>query len=108
MDGPIIKHASGATATQLEESWNLIPFSGLRAAARRFYVGEQRHGARNWEQGDDAFAEERLKHMFRHAALFVEYRKQEDLDALICNAMMVAKFKELGFLRERPEPTNNV
>lgn len=101
MDGEVVKHASGATATRLEESWNLIPFSGLQAAARRFWIGEQRHGARNWEQGDDAFAEERLKHMMRHAALFNEYRKQEDLDAVLCNAMMLAKYKERGFLRER-------
>lgn len=103
MLGEIEKHASGATATKLDESWNLIPFAGLQAAARRFFVGEQRHGARNWEQGDDAFAEQRLKHFMRHAALFVEYRRQEDLDAVLCNAMMLAKFKERGFLKERKD-----
>ena len=34
-------------------------------------------------------------------ALFVEHRRQEDLDAVLCNAAMLAWFKEKGFLGER-------
>jgi hypothetical protein len=102
MEGEVVKSASGATSTKLEEAWNLIPFSALAAMARRFWLGSQKHAPRNWELGDDAFAEVRLAHCARHMALFVEFHRQEDLDALMCNGAMLCWFKEKGFLKERP------
>lgn len=101
MDGEIVKHKSGATATKLDEGWNLLPFAGMQYAARRFFLGMSRHGARNWEKGDEDFAEERLKHFVRHAALFGEYRRREDLEAVLCNGMMLAFFYERGLMKER-------
>jgi len=101
MDGPIVKSASGATSTKLEESWHLIPFAALSAMARRFFEGSQKHAPRNWEKGDAEFAEIRLAHCFRHMARYAEYRKQEDLDAVLANAAMLAYFAAKGLLPER-------
>lgn len=106
MDGEIVKHKSGASATQLDEAWNLMPFEGLQYAARRFWLGKNKHGARNWEQGDEEYAEERLKHMLRHAALFGARRQREDLEAVICNAMMLAFYYEQGLIQERATHVN--
>jgi len=101
MEGELEISKSGATSTRLEERFDLIPFAALSALARRFWYGSTRHTPRNWEKGDAEFAEIRLNHCCRHMALFAEYRRQEDLDAVLCNAAMLAKFKERGFLEER-------
>lgn len=101
MDGEIVTSKSGATSTKLEERWDLIPFAALRALARRFWFGSVKHAPRNWELGDEEFAEIRLSHCCRHMALFAEYRRQEDLDAVLCNAAMLAYWKDKGFLAER-------
>lgn len=101
MDGEVITSKSGATSTKLEEAWNLIPFTALQAMARRFWHGSQKHAPRNWEKGDEEFAEIRLSHCARHMALFAEHHRQEDLDAVLCNAAMLAYYKDKGFLGER-------
>jgi hypothetical protein len=101
MDGEVVVSKSGATSTKLEERWDLIPFSALAAMARRFWYGSVKHAARNWERGDAEFAETRLSHCFRHMSLFAEFRRQEDLDAVLCNAAMLAWFKEQGLMPER-------
>lgn len=105
MDGEVVKSKSGATSTKLEESYHLIPFAAIRAMARRFWVGAQKHAPRNWElaieKKDVAFAELRLAHLYRHVALFAEFRRQEDLDAIMCNGAMLCHFKEHGLLPER-------
>jgi len=101
MEGKVIKHDSGATSSELNEDWNDLPFAGLVAAARRFYFGRQKHGRFKWKRGNSEFAEMRLSHALRHAALFAETRKQEDLDALLCNFMMVAWYRMYkGYLIE--------
>ena len=101
MEGEVVVSKSGATSTKLEERWDLIPFAALAAMARRFWLGSIKHAPRNWEKGDEEFAEVRLAHCFRHMALFAEHRRQEDLDAVLCNAAMIAFWKEKGFLQER-------
>lgn len=102
MDGEIVTSKSGAQSTKLEEAWDLLPFAALSSIARRFWYGAQRYAPRNWEDGDNEFAETRLSHCFRHMSLFAQYRRQEDLDAVLCNASMLAHFKaEKGFLKER-------
>jgi len=91
-----------ATSSKLEADFHDLPYAGLLAAARRFAYGRLRHGRFNWKKGDAAFAEERLKHLMNHTALFMEYRKQEDLDALLCNAFMIAWFLDLKILSTNP------
>jgi Domain of unknown function (DUF5664) len=106
MEGELVVSSSGATSTKLEEAWHLIPFAAVAAMARRFWLGSQKHAPRNWEKAieakDSNFAELRLAHLYRHVALFAEYRRQEDLDAIMCNGAMLCHFKEHGLLPERP------
>jgi len=90
----------GAQSTKLDERFDLVPFEGIRAAARRFALGAAKYAARQWEGGDESFAEERINHLVRHTLLFAEHRRQEDLDALLCNGMMMAFFKSKGMLAE--------
>lgn len=105
MEGDVTRSQSGAQSTKLEECWELIPFAALQAMARRFWIGALKHAPRNWEKAiesrDEDFAEVRLKHCFRHMSLFAEFRRQEDLDAVLCNAAMLAHFKSHGMLGER-------
>lgn len=103
----LLKHGCGATSTQLDEQWDDLPLEGLRAAARRFAYGRSRHGKGNWKKGDAEFANERLNHMLRHAHLFSEHRRQEDLDAVLCNAMMLADYKARGLMPEQ-ESANDI
>jgi len=99
MEGEIVKSATcGATSTKLEEDWNDLPFAGLQAAARRFFLGRAKHGRFNWQKGDADFAEVRLSHAIRHVHLFAESRKLEDLDATLCNLMMIAWYVQKGIM----------
>lgn len=93
---------SKATSSKLDVDLHDLPYAGLIAAGRRFAYGRIRHGRFNWKQGDAIFAEERLKHLANHLALFNEERQQVDLDAVICNAMMIAWFMERGILSIEP------
>jgi hypothetical protein len=102
MDGKIVKSKSGATSTELNYDFHDLPYAGLLAAARRFHLGHYKHGRFNWTKGDSQFAEERLKHLAAHTALYIEFRKQEDLDAIICNSMMLADFQIRGVLCKEP------
>lgn len=91
-----------ATSSKLDIDFHDLPYAGLEAAARRFAYGRIRHGRFNWKKGDAIFAEERLKHLVNHLMLFCEERQQEDLDAVICNAMMIAWYKDKGVLSLDP------
>lgn len=106
MEGEIVKSASGAQQTQLDNRFDLIPFAAVESIARRFAIGAKKYAARNWELAisneDEPFAEARINHMMRHAALFAEFHRQEDLDAVGCNFAMLAHFKSHGMLKERP------
>lgn len=93
---------SNATSSKLELDLHDLPYAGLAAAARRFNYGRKRHGRFNWKLADALFAEERLKHLVNHLMLFCEERRQEDLDAVLCNAMMIAWYKEAGILSNNP------
>lgn len=91
-----------ATSSELNYDFHDLPYAGLLAAARRFHLGHYKHGRFNWTKGDGAFAEERLKHLAAHLAKFITYRSQEDLDAILCNAMMIADFDYRGVLSHEP------
>lgn len=96
-----VSYEGGATRSPVSERYDLIPFAGMQACARRFAYGAVRHGDRNWESGGEEFAEATVNHLLKHAGKFSQYRKQDDLDAIICNAMMLAHFKTKGFLPEK-------
>lgn len=93
---------SDATSTELKPDFLDLPYAGLLAAARRFGLGHYKHGRFNWKKGDREFAEVRLNHAMNHMARFCEYRLQEDLDATLCNLMMIAWFWEHGLFSTDP------
>lgn len=93
---------NGATSSKLELDMHDLPYAALRSAAHRFNYGRKRHGRFNWKQGDTKFAEERLKHLVNHMMIFCEERTQEDLDAILCNAMMIAWYMDKGILSLDP------
>lgn len=86
----------------MEIDYHDIPHSALAAMGRRFNYGRRRHGRFNWKKGNAAFAEERLKHLVHHVSMFAEYRRQADLDAILCNAAMLAWYMDRGILSENP------
>lgn len=94
---------NGATSSKLEVDFHDIPYAALTAMGRRFAYGRKRHGRFNWSKGDKFFAEERLKHLSNHLALFCEERLQEDLDAVLCNAAMIAWYYENGIMSKNPK-----
>lgn len=102
MEGKLVKHKSGATSTEIDLDFHDLPYAGLVSAARRFALGHKKHGRFNWKKGDNEFVEERLKHAMNHAARFCEYRLIEDLDAVLCNFMMIAWYNEHGLLSTDP------
>jgi hypothetical protein len=91
-----------ATSSKIDLDFHDLPYAGLEAAARRFAYGRKKHGRFNWKQGDSVFAEERLKHAINHAVLFMEERNQDDLDAVLCNFMMIAWYKQQNILSLNP------
>jgi Domain of unknown function (DUF5664) len=100
VDGEIVKPTkSEATSTELLEDWNDLPFPALQMAARRFFLGRKKHGRFNWQKGDAEFAEVRLSHCIRHLILFAEERHLEDLDAALCNLMMIAWYVWKGVMK---------
>lgn len=101
VEEPIISIA-GATSSELNFDYHDLPFPALLATARRFFLGHYKHGRFNWKKGDSQFAEERMKHLAAHTFKFLSYRQQEDLDALLCNAMMIADFAYRGVLSRDP------
>lgn len=100
--GEKITHPSGATSSRLDERYDLIPYEALKAMARRFAVGAKKHSPDNWKKGDADYARERLNHLWQHLAAFSESGRQEDLDAMICNAAMLCEMKARGLMPEKP------
>ena len=103
MEDEIVKPTnSDAKSTKLDEDWNDLPFAALMMAAKRFNLGRQIYGKDNWKKGDSDFAEVRLSHCIRHLILFTEYKKIEDLEASICNLMMICWYVHNAVMRIKP------
>ena len=98
----IVVGNTGATSSELNFDFHDLPYAGLLYPARRFHLGHYKHGRFNWTKGDRQFAEERLKHLMAHTSRFMTYRNLEDLDALLCNAMMICDFHSRGILSLNP------
>lgn len=90
----------GIKSTHIPERFDLVPFEGVRSAARRFAYGAKKYAERNWESANESGAKDRLNHLVRHCILFAQFRRWEDLDALLCNGMMMAYYKEKGLLEQ--------
>jgi hypothetical protein len=92
----------GATSSKFDVDLHDIPYEAMMAIGRRFAYGRKRHGRFNWRRGDKKFAEERLKHLINHAMLFCHERRQDDLDALMCNGAMICWFYANGLISNNP------
>ena len=97
----------GAQTSKLSGRFDLLPFDGLLAAARRFEYGATKYAEWQWAAAtDEKFAEDRVNHLVRHCILFAQYRRREDLEALLCNGMMAAFFKnQNNWLQDRDVAT---
>jgi hypothetical protein len=93
---------TGATSSKMDFDMHDLPYEALRMAATRFAYGRGRHGRFNWRRGKQEFAEERLKHLVNHVMLFAAERQQVDLEALLCNAMMIAWYYDNGIMSKDP------
>jgi hypothetical protein len=90
--------AGGATATKLEERFDLICPLAMSRLAKRLALGAERHGENNWCKGagDPAYARARLNHALRHLVLYMlEGNKNDDnLGAAFCNLMFLIHLEE--------------
>lgn len=88
-------YEGGATRSELQERYDLIPSAAMRAMARRLALGAERHGARNWEQGGEEFVQATKNHLIKHLFLYLEGDKSDaHLDAIICNAAFLCHFRD--------------
>ncbi len=91
--------ASGAKSSVEKPRYDLVPLAGITLAAQRFAYGAGRHGARNYEKGfrDTTFIRDRENHLFEHVQKYLAgERTDENLGAILCNAMMLARLRELA------------
>ena len=97
LDEVLKRFDSGATRTDIQERWSLLPMDALRAAARVMARGAKTHGDRNWERGIPI--EDICDHAFNHMAKYLEGdRSEEHLAHALCNLCMAVHFhlKEEG------------
>lgn len=88
-------YEGGATRTELQERYDLVPHASIRAIARRLAVGVPIHGANNWKAGGKEFVEATRNHLAKHVALFLDGDTSDNhLDAIICNAAFLCHFRD--------------
>ena len=92
----------GATSSKQDCDSHDIPWAAVRMIGERLFYGRKRHGRFNWKRGEAGFAEERIKHLVTHTMLFAEHRRLEDLQALLCNAAMLAWYWDNGKVSTNP------
>lgn len=51
MNEPLTRFAGGATRSQKDVRYDLIPPEAEEALARRYALGAMKHGANNWKLG---------------------------------------------------------
>ena len=84
---------SGAKSSTVKPRYDLLPIRGLKLGANRFQYGAERHGERNYTKGasDPVFIRDRINHLAEHVLKFTATRQTKDLEAIICNALMLAE-----------------
>jgi len=68
-----VRHACGATSSECPD-FGQIPLRPLIALARRFELGEAKHGRDNWRKGlsDRAYVIARINHVIYHCYKLIE------------------------------------
>ena len=91
--------ASGATSSEEQPRFDLIPYEATRREAQRWSEGAHTHGENNWQRGqrDTVFHRDRMNHLMGHALKYLSGDRSEDhLAAIRCNAAMLMWFEEHG------------
>lgn len=88
----------GATRTEQEGRYDLIPEAAIDAIARRVALGAKKHGENNWRNGGREFAKACISHGMKHLVAYAESGQQDDLDGAICNLAFLCHFHKLGFV----------
>ncbi len=86
----------GSTRSKKLERYDLIPGEADEANARRFGLGKEKHGARNWQNGGVEFIAETISHLDGHVASLKIHgpdHDDDDVGAILCNASMLAWFR---------------
>ena len=91
----------GATRTEQEFRFDLIPPPALRAMARRLKLGAEKHGERNWERGGERFRQATISHLLDHVQAYMDGGGRENADAIITNAAFLCHFEERSPFKRR-------
>jgi hypothetical protein len=91
---PLIDESgTGSTRSVMTERYDLISPVGLRRLARRYAVGAEKHGERNWERGQKAGVV--INHMLKHLNDFSAGDRSDDhLAAVAWGAFALMHFQE--------------
>ena len=84
--------ASGASSSEEQPRYDLIPYVATQREAARMGMGAREHGENNWMRGvgDKVFYRDRVNHLVNHALKYANGDRSEDhLAAVRCNAAMV-------------------
>lgn len=85
---------SGATVTRLAPRFELVPREAIERMTRRLECGAEVHGDDNLAKGlqDEAFLQERRRHLFHHALLYLHGDASDDhLAAILANAAILSQ-----------------
>ena len=84
--------SSGASSSEEQPRFDLIPYTALEAEAARMAAGARVHGEHNWQRGaeDEAFIRDRRNHLAAHVLKYLSGDRSDDhLAAVRCNAAML-------------------
>ncbi len=89
------EYEGGATRSKKVDGlrYDLISPIGLKRLAKRYHVGAEKHGARNWEKGVPK--EIVINHMFGHLVKYQEGNAfEDDLAAIAWNAFALMHYED--------------
>jgi hypothetical protein len=99
----VVVSKGGATSSKIP-GIDQIPYSAIIALAKRYSLGEQKHGRDNWKQGldDKKYMIERLGHVINHAYKQIAILQgdipddgDDNAGAIMWGGAMLAEFKKL-------------
>lgn len=67
---------TGSTRSAMTERYDLIPPIGMRRLARRYALGAEKHGPRDWERGQRAW--DVFNHMCKHMQDYLAGDRSDD------------------------------
>lgn len=90
---------SGATVSHLAPRYELVPPEAIARMTHRLECGADVHGEDNLAKGlyDHAFLDERRRHLFQHALLYLHGDNSDDhLAAVLANAAILIESERIA------------